>query len=103
MIHGGASGAGSRLTNAQNLHKQLQATNSYNNVHPQQLHHQQQPVSRTKSAPINSGNQIRPPGLQEEGINQSLETLCLSMTNHALEDSRSEAVESATVTASSFK
>lgn len=76
------------LCAAQNLHKRVTLTTSYN---VSKQNHQS--LSRTKSAPIRSSNVIMPlPGgppvhhQDSEGINQSLETLCLSMTNHALED-----------------
>jgi len=74
------------LVAAQNLHKRVALTTSYN---VNKTSHQS--LSRTKSAPIRSSNVVMqlPPqvGQQDaEGINKSLETLCLSMTNHALED-----------------
>merc|ERR1719427_275106 len=72
------------LCAAQNLHKRVTLTTSYNVS--KQNHN---PLSRTKSAPIRSSNvlQILPQGHHDaDGIDKSLETLCLSMTNHALED-----------------
>lgn len=74
------------LVATQNLHKRVTLTTSYN---VSKTCHQS--LSRTKSAPIRSSNVAMPlplhVGQQDaEGINKSLETLCLSMTNHALED-----------------
>jgi len=69
---------------APNLHKRVTLTTSYNIS--KQNHN---PLSRTKSAPIRSTNvmQMLPQGHHDaDGIDKSLETLCLSMTNHALED-----------------
>jgi len=73
------------LVATQNLHKRVTLTNSYNNM--SKSNHQS--LSRTKSAPIRSNVVLQPPPVGQhdtEGINKSLETLCLSMTNHALED-----------------
>lgn len=89
MPGGGRAGP---LVAAQNIHKKLGATNSYHNSIAKGGH---QSLSRTKSAPIRSNNLIlQPPshtgifvGHQDtEGINKSLESLCVSMTNHALDD-----------------
>ena len=80
------------LCAAPNIHKRVALTTSYNvNKQNHNL------LSRTKSAPIRSSQValMPPPHLggpggilhhDMEGIDKSLETLCLSMTNHALED-----------------
>jgi len=73
------------LVATQNMHKRVTLTASYNNM--SKSNHQS--LSRTKSAPIRTNVVLQaPPGGHQdtEGINKSLETLCLSMTNHALED-----------------
>jgi len=72
-----------------NIHKKLGATNSYHHSVVNKANHQS--LSRTKSAPIRSQNvNLLPPSKllhqDADGINKSLETLCLSMTNHALDD-----------------
>jgi len=73
------------LVATQNMHKRVTLTNSYNNMN----RNSHQSLSRTKSAPIRSNILLQPPHIGQQdadGINKSLETLCLSMTNHALED-----------------
>lgn len=90
------NGRAGPLVAAQNIHKKLGPTNSYHNSIAKGRH---QSLSRTKSAPIRSNNLMLQPqsrmgyiGQQDtEGINKSLESLCVSMTNHALEDAREDA------------
>jgi len=84
LLHGPLTRAGP-LVATQSMHKRVTLTNSYNNMNK----NAHQSLSRTKSAPIRSNILLQPRhiGQQDaEGINKSLETLCLSMTNHALED-----------------
>jgi len=86
MLHIPVTRAGP-LVATQNMHKRVTLTASYNNM--SKTNHQS--LSRTKSAPIRSSNVLLQPiplvGVQDaDGINKSLETLCVSMTNHALED-----------------
>jgi len=84
------------LVAAQNIHKKLGHTNSYHSSVAKGSH---QSLSRTKSAPIRSNHvMLQQPHLggafmghqDTEGINKSLESLCVSMTNHALEDARED-------------
>lgn len=75
------------LVATQSLHKKLSSTNSYHNNMMKGGH---QSLSRAKSAPIRSNVVLQPPSQlaqqDPEGLDKRLQTLCVSMTNHALDD-----------------
>lgn len=94
MLHIPVSRGGPLVGN-QNMHRKLGPTQSY---HSSMVKGGHQSLNRAKSAPIRSQQvTLQPPSnlvnQDAEGINKSLETLCLSMTNHALEDTNEKNVD----------